>query len=85
MGDVLIATHIVTDPNDTLPAGGVPRLLDRPVGQPMTKEPRSVEAFVMLLGPCRCQGCGRPVWWNTFAWQDRFRNGMLRTHRCGLQ
>lgn len=38
----------------------------------------------LLLGPCRCQGCGRPVWWNGFAWNDRFLR-MLRRQVCAAE
>lgn len=35
--------------------------------------------MTLLLGPCRCQSCGRPVWWNGFAWNER-GPGVFRRH-----
>jgi hypothetical protein len=41
-----------------------------------------VSGYRIVLGPCRCQGCDRPVYWDTFAWQDRTERGAFRTHDC---
>lgn len=35
----------------------------------------------IVLGPCRCQGCGCPVWWDRMNWLERYRSG-FRLHEC---
>jgi hypothetical protein len=44
-------------------------------------------AMRIILGPCRCQGCGATVWWATrCTYQDAcdagWRDASQKLHRC---